>query len=80
MQAGILWFVILTLFVAAVCIYRAIRGWRDKRAHLSINEFVSLDSDRDDDPLGYVTAIGVNAAVGLFALAMAIFAAFHLRT
>jgi hypothetical protein len=79
MLAGLLWFVLLTLFIAIFCLYRAIRGWRDKRAHLYINEFVSLDSDRDDDPVGYVTAVGVNAAIGLFALAMAIFAAFHLR-
>lgn len=79
MQAGILWFFILTSGMAAVCLYRAIRGWRDKRAHLFINEFVSLDSDRDDDPVGYVTAIGMNAVIGLFALAMAIFAGFHLR-
>lgn len=80
MQAGILWFCLLGFGIAAVCLYRAVRGWRDKRANLYINEFVSLDSDRDDDPVGYVTAVGMNAAIGLFALAMAIFAAFHIRT
>jgi hypothetical protein len=68
--------IILAFSIAVGCLYRAVRGWRDKRAHLYINEFVSLDSDRDDDPVGYMTAVGVNAAVGLFALAMAIFAAF----
>jgi hypothetical protein len=80
MQAGLLWFVILAFSLAVGCLYRAIRGWRDKRAQLFINEFASLDSDRDDDPVGYMTAVGVNAAVGLFLLAFAIFAAFHLRT
>ena len=71
-------FLILALGLAAFSFWRAVQGYRRGQAELVIRGFPRLSADRDDDPVGFQTAIWVNEAMGLFALGCALWVAFHL--
>jgi hypothetical protein len=60
--------VVLAVGLALFLFYRAWRGWRRGRAEFAVQSF-ALDADREDDPVGFSTAIWGNAAMGVFALA-----------
>lgn len=58
---------LLAAGIAALCFWRAARGYRDGRSQLAVRG-ISLDADRDDDPVGFSTAVWGNLALGIFAL------------
>lgn len=54
----------------------ALIGWRRGRADWHAGRGLRLSADREDDPVGFTTAVWGNVAAGLFALAMAAVLAF----
>ena len=67
-------FIVLLAGLAVFNFYRAVRGHRDGRAVIEVRG-ISLDADRDDDPVGFQTAVWGNVALGIFALAVALWLA-----
>ena len=61
----------LALAAAVFSFARAISGYRSGRADLSGNYGPILEADRDDDPVGFSTAVWGNALAGLIALGVA---------
>ncbi len=56
------------LAVAAFSFFRAIQGYRAGMADWYVKPGQGLSADKEDDPVGYSTAIWGSAAMGLFAL------------
>jgi hypothetical protein len=69
MRAGVA-FALLTIGIAIFSFWRALSGYRSGRAKISLRG-MSLEADREDDPVGFSTAVWLNVSIGLFALACA---------
>jgi hypothetical protein len=62
---------ILLTVMALLNFARAIRGHRRGQADWHAGRGLDLSADREDDPVGFTTAVWGNVAAGLFALGMA---------
>ena len=58
---------LLAIGIALLNFWHAYSGWRSGRASIHLRG-MSLEADREDDPVGFPTAVWGNVALGLFAL------------
>ena len=64
-------FALPVLAVAAISFFRAVQGHCTGTAHWYVLPGQGLSADKEDDPLGYSTALWGNIVVGGFALFLA---------
>lgn len=68
--------VILLVGVAAFGFFRAVRGYRLGKADWFAGPSLGLTAEREEDPVGFTTAVWGNAFVGALALYVAAWLAF----